>query len=248
LSSPEQTPPGSTTPDPTTATPERSAPGDTLAVDDISRLGSTYATRLRNASYRLRSTQRFRVNGTVGASTLTRRVVAGGRTYVERFERTAEAGEGTNVSYTYFYNGSVTATRYTSGTTSSYGVNTNPRPPGDISGRGQLEDLLRAFAIERRSDAPLRNGVAFVGTRIRNPFALATPVAAADPRNGTLALRLYRNGTTTLRATYTVAVDDTDAGEITRTFRVDRLGNVSVSAPPWLATAQAREDARNSTG
>lgn len=232
------------TPDLPTVTPERTPSSDTLTVEDISRLGATYATRVKNDSYRLRSTQQLDVDGSVvSASTLTRRVVAGGQTYIERFTRTNDARDGTNLSYVYFYNGSVAATRYTSDATPNYGINTDPSPPDDLSGRGQLEDPLRAFAIERRSGDPLTDGVAFVGTRISNPLALGIPAAATDPRNGTLALRLYRNGTTTLRTRYTVTVDSTRVGEITRTFRVDRLGNVSASAPSWFSTARTAENA-----
>jgi hypothetical protein len=243
---PEQTPPGSTTADPTTPPDSDSASG-ALTTGDISRLGATYAARLRNTSYRLRTTQRLRVGGrVVSAETLTRRVVAGGRMYVEQLERGTTLRPEANFSYTYFYNGSVSATRYASGDTPNYGLSTEQRQPEDISGRGQLEDILRGFAVERRSDTGLTSGAVFVGTRIRNPFALATPGTATVPRNGALLLKLYRNGTATLRTRYTVTINSTHGGDVTRTLRVDRPGNVSVSAPSWLPTARARANTTDS--
>lgn len=222
-----------------TPEPDRPRSGGTLSIGDISELGATYATRLENRSYRLRETNRLRVDGAVvSVSTLTRRVAADGR-YVERLNRTNDGLPGRNLSYTTFYNGSATATRYSDGTTTQYAFDADVRPPADPTGRGQLEGLLRGFELERRSNPPPADPVVFVGDALRTSTAPFTPVGTTDPRDGRLVFRLYGNGTATVRASYSVTVEGGRTGEVTRVFRADRLDSAPVEAPPWVAAARA---------
>jgi hypothetical protein len=232
--------PTQTATDSPTATPESTPATDTLRIFEIAQLGSRYESRLENDSYRLRATDRLRVDGSVVAATTLTRRVADTQLYIERLNRTNDGLGGTNISYTNVYNGSVSATRITNDATPTYTFTADPRPPDDLAGRGELEGLLRVFAVERERNTTGAATATFVSNRIRSPGGLGTPLSATDPRNGTLRLRLYRNGTTRLRASYTVTVGGNRTGEVTRTFRVDRVGNVSVSTPQWLETARAQ--------
>lgn len=222
------------------ATPTPSVASAGLTAGAVSRLVATYDRRLQDGSYRLRITQQLRVDDrVVVAGTLTRQVGADGRSYIEHLNRTGENLGGRTISHTKFYNGTVAATRITNGATPTYVFSPDPRPPEFLSGREQLEGLLRAFVLERRSIASGTEPDVFVGDRIRNPRALATLGTVADPRNGTLVLRLFQNGTAALRANYVVTFEGM-RGEVTRTLRVGRVGDVSVSAPSWLETARAQ--------
>jgi hypothetical protein len=220
----------------------------------LARLTSVYDEQLSNTSYRVTVRLTFVVDGsTVGVSELERRVAPGpqtraesrGRTHVETF-RTRGVLAPSNASFTSvaFENESLRATRYTDERNSDprYQIVRRGLPVvSDLDERSRLEQLLLAYELEpARSSAD--DAFALRSERIKFPSVLLTPSTATAGSRGTLSVRIGASNTVDARAVYNLTVGENSTAYMIQTYRLDRVGNVTVQPPPWISVASAREE------
>jgi len=221
----------------------------------FARLDSVYGQRLSDTSYRVTNRIEFVAGGSdVGLVTLRRRVAADERTHVEGRPHVEEfrarglpAPGNSSFAYVEFDNGSVRATRYGDERDSDVryrftvdGLATRP----DLNGRARLERLLLAYDLELVSSS--QDGDVFVrGERIAIPSVLSTPTPAAEIESGNLTVRIRANGTVFARAVYNVTFGDDETGYLVQTYRLDRIGDVTVRPPEWLDRAREAGEDRN---
>lgn len=212
----------------------------------LTRLDSVYGERLSNTSYRVRNRLEFVVNGSIGLVDLQRRVAAderttaGTRTHIDTFRvRGLPGSANTSFAYVEFANSSISATRYTNDRLAepSYRVTAEElATTSDLAERSRLERLLLAYELELVRSSP-GGDVLLRSDHIAIPSVLATPAPATEINGGNLTVRVRSNDTVSARAVYNVTIGENSTGYIVQTYRLDRVGEVTVQPPEWISVA-----------
>lgn len=213
----------------------------------LTRLDAVYDERLSNTSYRIRTRLEFTVDGSdAGLADLQRRVAAdertaaGARRHIEVFRvRGLPAPANTSFAYVKFTNSSISATRYTGERFAEprYRVTAEKlAATSDLAERARFERLMLAYDLELVRSSP-DGDVLLRSETIAIPSVLATPAPATEINGGNLTVRVWSNDTISARAVYDVTVGEDSTGYIVQTYRLDRVGEVTVRPPGWISAA-----------
>ncbi|MFB6298382.1 MAG: hypothetical protein ABEH56_07670 [Salinirussus sp.] len=237
---------------PAAASPTRTPEPLSAGTDSSSVLARALATHeqvLGNQSFRLVSTRRLVVDGTVVRNETSRRTVAaGGDAYLSTFSRTrADPSSSAVSSAETFYNGSVVAARYWTGEDSRvrYVFERDPvARTGDFTARSLIAAYFRAFAVDLRWYVVDESGAVLGASRLSSPGALPDLPGTSEPRDGALSAEVSRDGVITwVEAEYAVTLPENETGRVVRTVRITGVGTATVGRPGWIDTAAERASA-----
>lgn len=208
----------------------------------------THERRLNETNYTFLSQQRVvGANGTMWVTNRTEKVANDRGTYSGRIDhRVIEFPLGRFAApIEYWGNESVYASRrILSERTSFYGWSRI-----DESERFTSFPLIeRTLAATRLSVVDRPDGVALVGSSLRDPDRLPSPPYLRNPRNVSLTVRITDEGAIT---NWRLAYDATLVNEtvrVTRAARLSDVGSTTVRRPDWVDAARAEMLARQEAG
>jgi hypothetical protein len=206
-------------------------------------LASAHARTLSTTNYTLVTRQLVTDrNGTVlRRSNHTRYVAANNTTYAGHFRQNGTELNVFTTRIDYWTNGSIVAAQYDERADRPHRVKwtvRNDGPVSDLSERRTIRGIGEAvdLSVAERTDG----GVVLVGTRLRNPDRLITPLFVSDPRNVSVRLRVGHDGTVeALR----LAFDAERSGQrvrVTQDIRVTNVGSTTVEKPGWTTNVSQR--------
>jgi hypothetical protein len=171
-------------------------------------------------------------------TTNTARIVPNSTVSVNATVTNSGTGGG-NYTAALALNGSVVATRYRDQSGETEHVRwpaESGGPVTDLSGRGSLEQLLRAvdLTVVERTAA---GGVVLAGPAFREGDRLVTPLFVEEPRNVSVRLVVRKDGTVTDQRVAYDATLGSRSVRVVREFRVTAIGETTVDRPPWVENA-----------
>jgi hypothetical protein len=202
-----------------------------------STLASAHERALATSNYTLAARQWVTDrNGTVlRRSNHTRHVAANDTTYAGRFHQSGTELNVFTSRIDYWTNGTIVAAQYDERADRPHRVQWAVRDEGPISDLTERRTVLGvAEAVDLSVADRVDGGVVLVGTRLRNPDRLVTPLFVSDPRNVSVRLRVSHDGIVEALA---LAYDAERSGQrvrVTHDIRVTEIGSTTVVRPDWV--------------